>query len=207
MASAVEICNLALNRLGAESIRAFDEDNKRARACKNIYEHHRDLLLEDHEWAFNTQYEALAQLSGITHPTFSYVYAVPSDCLYARAILDASGRISSRIKWELFSNKIACMVQDAVLRYSILVTNTAQFPVYFVEALASLIAAELAPIIVQDKGRYDSLLNIATARLARARDKDAELGVEYIHRDEDPDNDTFVNPPGSTIDISETPVV
>ena len=140
MASAIEICNLALTRLGAESIRSFDEDNKRARLSQTVYNHNRDLLLEDHEWAFNTAYAALAVLSSITHPVFTYVYAIPANCIYPRAIMDSSGSIDSRVKWEAFQTYIATEVTDAVLRYSIQITNPAKFPIYFTEALASLIA-------------------------------------------------------------------
>lgn len=197
MASEVEICNLALTRLGADAIRSFDEDNKRARLSQISYEHTRSLFLEDHEWTFNTKYIQLAQLATVVHPVFSYVYQIPSDCLYARQILDSSGRINSRTKWEVFSNHIATDVEGAWLRYSEEVVVTGRYPYYFVEAIATQIAAELAPAIVQDKTRYDKLVAIASARLAVAKEKDASLGVEYLHRDFDANNDYFVYPPGS----------
>lgn len=200
MASAIEICNLALTRLGADAIRSFDEDNKRARLSQVTYTHIRDLFLEDHEWTFNTKYAPLALLSGVDHPYFTYIYRVPSDCLYPRAILSEGTPVKSTIKWEVFSNNIGTNLEDAWLRYSEATTLTGIFPRYFIEAVAAQIAAELAPAIVQDKQRYNALTNVAEARLARARDKDAELGVEYRFRDNDPDNDTFVYPPGGMVD-------
>lgn len=202
MASEIEICNLALTRLGADSIRSFDEDNKRARLSQITYRHVRDLLLEDYEWVFNTKYAPLAQLATVTHPFFTYVYRVPSDCLYPRQILIEDQPTKSTTKWEVFSNNLATDVEDAWLRYSEAITVTGFFPVYFIEAVAAQVAAELAPAIVQDKQRYNALMNVAEARLARARDKDAEIGVEYRFRDNDPDNDTFVYPPGSLVDSS-----
>lgn len=192
--SEVEICNIALTRLGADSIRSFDEDNKRARLSQIMYKHIRDLFLEDYEWTFNTKYKQLALLSGEEHPQFSFIYSVPSDCFYARQLLDSNGTISSKVKWEVYSKKIATNVENAWLRYSLMITATGFFPMYFVEAVAAQVAAELAPAIVQDKNRYNALLKIAEARLYQARDKDAELGIEYLFRDNDPENDTFVNP-------------
>lgn len=192
--SEVEICNIALTRLGAESIRSFDEDNKRARMCQIMYKYVRDLFLEDYEWTFNTKYAPLALLSGVEHPQFEFVYSVPSDCFYARQIMDEDGIIRSTTKWEVFSKKIATDVENAWLRYSVSLTATGYFPMYFVEALAAQLAIELAPSIVQDKVRYAALLKITEARLYMAREKDAELGVEYKHRDYEAENDTFVNP-------------
>ena len=197
MASEIDICNLALTRLGADAIRSFEEDNKRARLSQNTYKHIRDLYLEDHEWTFNTKYVQLALLANVAHPKFAFVYQLPADCLYPRQILDASGMIDSRVQWERFNNYIATDVESAWLRYSESTTVTGRFPIYFVEAVAAQMAAELAPAIVQDKKRYNELITIAEARLARARDKDAEMGVEYLFRDNDPNNDYFCFPPGS----------
>lgn len=194
MASIIEICNLALTRLGADSIRSFDEDNKRARLSQITYEHVRNLYLEDFEWTFNTKYAQLALLSTITHPSFDYVYQIPTDCLYPRQIMDESGNISSTVKWEVFGIRIATSIPGAWLRYSEKVTVSGIFPPYFVEALASQIAAELAPAIVQDKKQYATLTQVAEARLTNARDKDAEKGVEYLFRDNDPVNDKYVYP-------------
>lgn len=200
MASEIEICNLALTRLGADAIRSFDEDNKRARLSQITYLHVRDLFLEDYEWVFNTKYAPLALLSTVTHPIFTYVYRIPSDCLYPRQILLEGQTTKSTIKWEAFNENIATDLEDAWLRYSEATTITGRFPRYFIEAVSAQMASELAPSIVQDKKQYAALANVAEARLARARDKDAEIGVEYRFRDNDPDNDTFVFPPGSATD-------
>lgn len=202
MASEIEICNLALTRLGADSIRSFDEDNKRARLSEITYKHIRNLYLEDHEWTFNTKYKQIALLADVTHPYFSYVYQIPSDCSYCRDILDASGIVNSRTKWEVFSQYIATNVESAWLRYSEKLTVTGRYPAYFVEAVSSRIAAEMAPAIVQDKKRYAELRTISGASLALAREKDADLGVEYLHRDMDANKDTFVYPPGSESDAT-----
>lgn len=194
MASEIDICNLALTRLGADSIRSFDEDNKRSRLSQNIYKHVRDLFLEAFEWSFNTAYTQLALLSGVIHPQFDYVYQLPSDCVYARQLIDSGGNISSLVKWEQFGDRIATNIEDAWLRYSKEITSSGSFPLYFVEAVAAQMASDLAPAIVQDKSRYPDLIKIAEHRMLLAREIDAELGVEYRHRDQDPENDSFINP-------------
>lgn len=198
MAGAIEICNLALSRLGADLIRSFDEPNKRARLCEITYKHVRDLFLEDHEWTFNTKFAALPLLANVTHPSFSYVYQLPYDCLYPRQLVDELGVISSKVKWSVFEDHLATNVENAWLRYSFVVEESSKFPMYFVEAVAAQMAAEMCPAIVQDKKRYSELLPIAELQLARAREKDSEIGVEYRQRDVDFNNDTWIMPEGGS---------
>ena len=45
MASAVDICNSALNMIGASTILALSEDSKAGRICNQRYEFVRDLSL------------------------------------------------------------------------------------------------------------------------------------------------------------------
>jgi hypothetical protein len=198
MPSDVEICNIALARLGAESIRAFDENHKNARLCQTNYEHVRNVIMEGHDWNFAADYVPLALLAGEAHPRFSIVYALPSGCLYPKDLLDQAGSISSRTQWEMYSNKIATNLENAWLRFTKLEIATGFFPHHFVEAIVSQMAADLAPAVVQDKKLYKDLLGVAIARLTTAQAKDAEVGVDYRTRDESPDKDTFVYPPGQT---------
>ena len=50
MASVVQICNSALNQLGASSITALTENSKNARICNERYETVRDAVYRSHPW-------------------------------------------------------------------------------------------------------------------------------------------------------------
>jgi len=52
MASKIDISNMALRRLGAETITSLDASTKIARIMKNIYDITRKRVLESHPWAF-----------------------------------------------------------------------------------------------------------------------------------------------------------
>lgn len=194
MASEIDICNIALIRLGADTIRSFDENNKRSRTCEILYKHVRDYFIEQYEWSFTTKYSQLALLADISHPQFEFVYQLPSDCAYPRQIVNSIGQIKSLIKWEVFETKVATDLEDAWLRYSVRLTNSGIYPIYFVEAISSQLAVELSPSIVQDKKVYDKLFAIADVKLKSALQADVNKGVEDIHRDQDAFNDSFVNP-------------
>jgi len=66
----VTISNSALIKLGAETITTFEDDNKRARLCKNQYPLMRDKLLRSHPWNFNTKRVELGLLAAA--PEFGY---------------------------------------------------------------------------------------------------------------------------------------
>ena len=50
MASVVDICNSALNLLGASTISALTEDSKNARLCNQRYENIRNRMFRSHAW-------------------------------------------------------------------------------------------------------------------------------------------------------------
>ena len=50
MASVVDICNSALNLLGASTITTLTEDSKNARLCNQRYEPIRDRTFRSHAW-------------------------------------------------------------------------------------------------------------------------------------------------------------
>ena len=50
MASVVDICNGALNQLGASTILTLTEDSKNARLCNARYTQVRDSVFRSHPW-------------------------------------------------------------------------------------------------------------------------------------------------------------
>ena len=50
MASVVDICNSALNLLGASTISALTDDTKNARLCNQRYEPIRNRIFRSHSW-------------------------------------------------------------------------------------------------------------------------------------------------------------
>ncbi|WP_137924652.1 hypothetical protein [Cupriavidus sp. 2SB] len=89
MASQVDICNLALSRLGdAATVASIDppEGSPQAGRCKQWYPICRDLVLEAHPWSFATRRVALANLPAVT-PSWQFAYGKPADCLKAWAVL------------------------------------------------------------------------------------------------------------------------
>ena len=88
MASIVDICNGALNQLGATTILSLTEDSKNARLCNSRYTQVRDALFRSHPWNCLQKRIELAADSVAPAWGFSYQYTLPADCLRLLVILD-----------------------------------------------------------------------------------------------------------------------
>ncbi|WP_250533979.1 hypothetical protein [Caballeronia sp. AZ10_KS36] len=199
MASAVDICNLALGHLGDDatvSSLSPPEGSAQAEHCARFYPIARDLCLESHEWGFATRRADLALLADTPPPGFQFVYAMPSNCRNIIDLVDPVAlddytyhghgehwRNAARdpVPYELETRDDGTQViytnlANAKIRYVYSVTDTTKFSAQFVDALAWLLAAYLAgPIIKGDTGMQvgQAMLRAFTASISQAKTSDA----------------------------------
>jgi hypothetical protein len=205
MATEVDICNIALAHLGdAANVSSIDppEGGAQAQHCARFYPIARDALLELHPWAFATKRIALPMLDS-TLAQWKYVYGLPSDALKIMAILsaDAPDDYSQDLPMPYTQQGIVNTGQglytpqpyevetlqdgtrviysnqeNATLRYTVKVTDTAFFPPLFTSALTHLLASYLAgPVLKGEVGRAESKgqMGMFQSFVARATASDA----------------------------------
>lgn len=199
MASEVDICNLALSHLGdTATVASLDppEGSIQAEHCARFYPIARDSLLELHPWGFATRRIQLAQL-GTGWPEWDYSYAQPADALNIIAVLppDATDDYSQGLSnvplaaggsyvpkafsCEIDSNGADVIYsdqEDAVLRYTALVSDTTKFSPLFVMALSWHLASMLAGTIIKgDAGAAEAkrCASMMQAFLGKATESDA----------------------------------
>lgn len=191
MASDVTICNLALSHLGDDRISSLDDPTRQGRTCKLHYAPARDAVLRDHPWNFATSRESLALLTGVTAVGWNYVYAYPSDCLFAREIWQETEQVNPT-PFEIIRKGdkriIVTNQEDAVLEYTVQVTDTTQFDPLFVDALSYKLAAELAMPLTRSVPITQAMLSLYMNRVAQATTIDSREGRK------DPEHpSTFLN--------------
>lgn len=142
MATAVEICNMALGLLGAENITSLTEDTRIAKVCNTFYTTTKLNLLRCHNWNFAMK---RASLTSSGTPAFEYKYQItkPNDYLrivefydYAYSFKEEGGYIlvnQSTVKAKYIRNDV----------------SEADFDESFVPALASKLASTIAYQITQ----------------------------------------------------------
>ena len=89
MASAVDICNLALGHLGDEAtVSSIDppEGSAQAEHCARFYPIARDAALEAHNWNFATTRVSLPEVD-MRWTTWAYCYILPTDCVKVISVL------------------------------------------------------------------------------------------------------------------------
>ena len=190
MSSEIDICNLALVAIGAEQIRDFTGANKRERVCETMYSHVRDKLLAGYDWSFARVIASLRETVGAEANEYGTGYDVPNDCLRAIDILP----LGRGQRWERIGASIFTSVPEPKLRYTKRETNTGLYTMAFVDALSLQLAVAIAPTIRQNDKYEARLEQRATAALMLAQEEDAGQGEDYRHPDNDPNNDSFVNP-------------
>ena len=161
MASEVDICNLALARLGDNAtVASIDppEGSAQAEHCARFYAVARDSLLEMHAWKFATRRVLLAKLT-VESWDWAFAYAEPTGALKLLGVLSPSASNDEETQpYETESDANGASIiltnqEDASLRFVARVTDTTKFSSLFVDALSWLLASYLAgPVIKGDTG-------------------------------------------------------
>lgn len=81
MSSQTTIVNTALTILGSETVVSLNDNNKRARTMKTIYDIVRQQELRAHNWLFSMLDTQIPSLAIDAIPPFSVAYQKPNDCL------------------------------------------------------------------------------------------------------------------------------
>jgi hypothetical protein len=87
MGSVVQICNMALLRVGGKTISALTDNAREAELCNVFYEQCRDMVLKIHPWSFARRRSILGQLSDPAPTNWTYAFALPVDYLQAVAVV------------------------------------------------------------------------------------------------------------------------
>lgn len=168
----VEICNMALVRLGVGTliINLITDDSKPAELCRLFYDNVRDEVLRDHPWTCATTWASLAQLEETPINGYSYAYALPTSPKCLR-VLNAS---DEDIDYRIESGKLYTDEEEITIRYIARVTDPTLFDSYLVDAIALRLASELAYALPNKQSMRQDLLAEYVAALRRARGRDAQ---------------------------------
>jgi len=174
MASVVNICNSALNLLGASTISALTDDTKNARLCNQRYEPVRNRVFRSHAWNCLHKRVQLAQNSTAPVVEYSYAYALPSDCLRVLKVHNGTtDSIASSIDYKLEGRNIVTDEGTIYLIYIAIDTDPNNYDTYLQESISHQLAADLAYAVTNNATLADKYMVRADERLREARFIDA----------------------------------
>jgi hypothetical protein len=189
MPSKVSIWNMALTNVGSSGfVQSPTEQSAEASHCRVVYDNAVLATLESMDWSFARKKVALADL-GTPDDDWLYQYAYPTNCAKARKILTKI-RNAKPLPFEIGINSAGTQkvintdAPDAVLIYTMKVTNEALFNSVFAEVLSWKMALLIAPAIAgNDKKILDSIRGGLAASLSNAHAVDSNEGQEDDPKD------------------------
>ena len=170
MASVIQICNSALNQLGASSITALTENSKNARLCNERYETVRDAVFRSHPWNCLVKRVQLAKDSDIPAWGFTSQYTLPSDCLRVLQIKDYN------LDYKIEGRKLLINEDTVFLIYLAQVTDVNELDVLLRETISANLAQDISYAITANLQVSKLMAEKYEAKLSQARHTDASEG-------------------------------
>jgi hypothetical protein len=173
MASATDIANKALVRIGGESrILSLDDNRMAARTIKAAWDMARQATLRDGYWNFAIRRRDLAASPDIVSYPFSHGFRLPADCLKLVEVLSAAVRDDYQLEGGAI---LASTPGPLWIRYLVDVTEPAQWDAAFAEALAARLAFQCGNRIAgsaydQDMGWREYRKLLTDAKMADAQE-------------------------------------
>ena len=182
MASDVEICNRALQKVGAKRISSLTENSVSARACNAAYEPVKKALLEKHEWGFSIKRDALAADASAPSWGRENAFQVPADFIrlchnYPEDVVNTDDLIVEGQK--IYTDLDAPLY----IRYVSDITDPNEMHPLFRELFATELALELCEQLTQSNTKKESLKDdqeriIKEAKRSNAIQKPAQTPPE-----------------------------
>lgn len=168
MASEVEICNRALQKLGAKRITALSDDSPNARSCNAAYTVLRDAELRKHTWAFSITRAELAADSPAPTWGRANAFTLPTDFL---KLADPYPEDNTNARdWLIEQGKIITDESDPLyIRYVARITDPNAMDTLFREALSCAMAFELCEEITQSNTKKEAMRASYTAIIREAK--------------------------------------
>lgn len=150
----VDVCNMALDRLGEDPITALTDAIKTAEACNRNYEQARDEVLQAWSWSSARYRKALTADTTAPEWGWDYRYALPSTPYCLRLI-----SIENGYEYALEGRWIMTDEADGLnILYTKRITDPAELDPFLAKAIALRLAADICRHIVPSSTLKNDLL-------------------------------------------------
>ena len=170
MASVVDICNGALNQLGASTILTLTEDSKNARLCNARYTQVRDSVFRSHPFNCLQKRQQLAADTDTPAWGFTKQYTLPSDCLRVLTILDYDA------DYKIEGRKILTDNSTMKILYISRVEDPNEYDELLRETLSAALAADIAYAVTSSNPTATNMYRLFQDKLKEARFVDSTEG-------------------------------
>ena len=182
MPSVVDICNEAMDFLGAATIASLTENSKEARLCARRFETVRDQVLRAYPWNCAIARAELAKDSEAPAFGFNSQFTLPTDPFCLRVISFWDRNVNSdvaaydtQIMFKVEGRKILTDEDTCRIVYISRLEDTELYDALLSSAMASKLAAEVAYAITGSNSVAQQMIAVYQSALKEARSMD---GIE-----------------------------
>lgn len=181
MATETEICQMALDHIGATQISDIAETSVEAETCRRFYDAARQHALRDFPWGFASTVEQLAEVTADPLFGYDYCYYYPANCLFIRELkLAIPNTDPIPFKVALYSDAVGKVIVTnepvAVAHYTYDVTNTELFDAAFLNALTWRLATDITMPLTKSFAMQQACAEIYARYISAAARSDAAEG-------------------------------
>lgn len=170
-ASQVQICNLALAKIGSPPITSLDEDSKAARACSLIYPFARDEVLQIRPWSSCVSRVGLTKLDAAPIFEFTSSWQLPADFIDLVRLGDDD---NAQIKHRIEGRVLLTNTETANIIYIFRNEDTVTYEPVLVDLIASRMAIDLALMVANSASLAQGLTSIYETKRTRAKAVDGQ---------------------------------
>ena len=183
MPSVVDICNEAMDLLGAATITSLTENSKEARLCNRRFETVRDAVLRAHNWNVAIVRKQLAKDSDSPAFGFTNQFTLPTDPYCLRVISLHTANVDNDISpydvqsmFKIEGRKVLTDEGTCRIIYVGRITDTEQYDSLLSSTIAHKLASETAYAITGSTTVAQQIFQLYQQRLSEARSMDAIEG-------------------------------
>jgi len=183
MPSVVDICNEAMDLLGAATITSLNENSKEARLCNRRFETVRDSVLRAHNWNVAIVRKQLAKDSDSPAFGFTNQFTLPTDPYCLRVISLHTANVDNDISpydvqsmFKIEGRKVLTDEGTCRIIYVGRITDTELYDSLLSSTIAHKLASETAYAITGSTTVAQQIFQLYQQRLSEARSMDAIEG-------------------------------
>jgi hypothetical protein len=190
MATEVQICNLALTSVGANTIVSLGDNTNEARLCTIFYPLYRDYLLRLHPWNFAQVRTSLPKLAAAPAFGFDSQFQLPADCCRV-----TETDLTVHDEWRVEGRTFVCNVDKVNIVYTKYLVDPSLFDSLFTITLAFLLAWKLSKVLT-GKGNFTNALHAEyLEHLGIAQSVDGMEGTPAVVYNSELIDSRFINTP------------
>jgi hypothetical protein len=171
MASAVDIVNGALTKIGVSPINSLDDEGQVTLIVNARFYDVLDALIQDYPWNFAVRRQELARSPDAPESRYRYKYALPSDCLQ---VMEEANDYTFVVEEEKFLLSDADSINLVYLKK---IDDMSELPAYFREVFSYRLASEVCYSLTGDLDVLDRITNMAERVHRAAKVRDAQEGT------------------------------